>query len=109
VSTELKAAKIIREAEAKLRSLLTEAAAVAEYEIVVKIAGWARSLEELVSETTSAEVAAQAIHAETLDAKTALHGGAPNPPRRQKRSKTYPKFFRNGENLVKIGWSKAQG
>jgi hypothetical protein len=105
---ELKAAEIIREAEAKLRSLLTEAAAEGEYNIIVKIAGWARSLGELVSEVTPADGSAQTIHAVTSDSQASLQGEAPNPPRRQKRSKAYPKFFRNGENLVKIGWSKAQ-
>jgi hypothetical protein len=108
MQTELKAAKIIREAEAKLRSLLTEAAAEGEYNIIVKVAGWARWLGELVSDMTPAEGSAQTIPAVTSDSQASLQGKAPNPPRRQKRSKAYPKFFRNGENLVKIGWSKAQ-
>ena len=108
MNTESRAAEILLEAEAKLRSLLTEAAAEGEYEIIVKIAGWARSLGELVSEMTPEEGPAQTIPAATSDSQASLQGNAPNPPRPQKRSKAYPKFFRNGENLVKVGWSKAQ-
>jgi hypothetical protein len=105
--TELEAAEIVRQAETKLRSLITEAAAVGEYETSAKVAGWARSLAELAFEMAPAETPPRAINAGS-DLHLARPGQAPNRPERQKRLKKYPKFFRDGENLVKVGWSKSR-
>jgi hypothetical protein len=111
MAIESKAAEIIREAETKMRDLLTEAAAVACYDLVVRIASWARSLSEL-----KADILPSGNDKAETPAEPAS-GEAPVPPPlrkvdhldlSRKRKPTYPKFFRDSETLVKIGWSKVQ-
>jgi hypothetical protein len=88
-----RAADILAQAEKALRELAAKAVESGEYTNVLKITSWAKGVQELVG------------------------GKAPPPPppvKGKKRSAPakpkaeYPRFFRKGDTLVRIAWSKRQ-
>jgi hypothetical protein len=110
-------------AERSLRGLMGDAAKEGDYNAVLQIAGWAKSIGELLARSPSrgssggaaahtaqgdipdsAVVAPRAEQPPIPDAPPA----AQPPARRISRAKDYPKFSRNGNVLVKLGWSKGQ-
>jgi hypothetical protein len=121
VAIESEAAEIIVEAEAKMRKLLADAAAAGSYDLVVKIASWARSLSELKADIppdrfgkpetscsgpASGKASGPSLETEKDACRSSRKGDRLDLSRRKKSA--YPKFFRDGDSLVKIGWSKAQ-
>ena len=123
---------VLRAAEQRLRDLITQAAARAEYDALPKLADWAKQLNTLLlgaPGVPTAELEDQAVEfgrdeekperktAAIVVARAAPRGGrAPSPPpaatrkspdTRRKKKDEYPKFRRDGETLVKIGWSKS--
>lgn len=100
------------------------AATEGDYEAVLQIAGWAKAIGEILArarpgnppvetggppaedEPPESVVANESANEVPALVRKAL---AVKPPaRRINRAKEYPKFFRNGDVLVKIGWSKTQ-
>ncbi len=104
------ASRIVGDAENNLKKLLAETATGGDYGLIVELAGWARSLADLRSEIEKkapAETAA-ALHVHALTNEL-LHIPQSSPtPRKTRRANEYPKFCRNGEALVKVGWSKGR-
>jgi hypothetical protein len=124
------ATAVLRDAEQHLRTILVRRAEAGDYEHLPRIAEWAR----LLSATLGAQSAADrfpahppAIPAPPPDngvherpAELATHSPAvpprsvgPGRSRRRRRGRPakegYPQFVREGESLVKIGWSKSEG
>jgi hypothetical protein len=106
--------EVIERAERELRGLVGKAAEAAEYDAVDRLTQWARMLRELAGNgTPTTKVAAPAnptSHGADAPARSA-RGVAPDGGRRPTRKPAkgqYPKFFRSGDQLVKIGWSKKQ-
>ena len=99
----------------ELRALLSEAAASGDYEAVTRLTLWAKQLASLptsgipvppiVGDVTSNEPAAKRL---TRQGAVQAAGRKREARRSGKRSARpdYPKFFRQGDNLVKIGWSR---
>jgi hypothetical protein len=105
-----RAARIVGDAENNLKKLLAETASGGNYSLVVQLAGWAHSLSDLLSEITGAdpEGSSVAVNAKAPDG-TRSDVTEPLPaPQKKRRAGEYPRFFRNGETLVKIGWSKSE-
>jgi hypothetical protein len=103
------AAGIIEDAEDRFRRLLTEAASEGNFGHVMQLAGWAQSLAQLRSDILKADPLAVKASDTTKSDKSPLSPEeASKPARKPKPAASYPKFFRNGELLVKIGWSKNQ-
>ena len=120
------AAELLRKTESALRTLVKEAATEGDYEVVCRLAEWARGLAELLDgAVSSVRCASNVRHASArasdLDsAESAVTGrrasfGSVAPSRRTKRTKArprvkgrkgYPKFYRQRGQLVKVGWSK---
>lgn len=118
-----KAAQILKEAERELRDLLGKAAGEGDYEGVLQVAACAKRIGELLSELTvlspehgtgtvvagalSASAAgAAAAPVSTAAAEPAMKGAGIKSVKRRPGRAAYPQFFRNGDILVKIAWSK---
>ncbi len=114
-----KAAQILKEAERELRDLLGKAAGEGDYEGVLQVAACAKRVGELLSELTvhspdlgagavlSASVAgAGATSVSTAAVEPARKGAGIKPVKWRPGRAAYPQFFRNGDVLVKIAWSK---
>lgn len=88
-----KALQVLGKCEADLRVLVTAAADSGDYDAVLRITSWAK---QIASMSGSVPVAA----AEKRPATNRLKKALVRP--------TYPRFFRRGDHLVKIGWSKRE-
>lgn len=106
--------EIIERAERELRTLVGKAAEAAEYDAVDRLAQWARMLHELARNGTSATLAAappdqagRRPEPDTKSARASAPAGRQKTPRRPAKGQ-YPKFFRSGDQLVKVGWSKKE-
>ncbi len=92
------AIQVVSAAERKLRELVGTAAANGEYKTAEQVMGWARAVGDLVSDPP-------------LPEKSPVPSRERPPARRWRRTPAkgdYPRFFRRGEQLVKIGWSKKE-
>jgi hypothetical protein len=99
-ATILAAVQVLESAERQLREQMQAAAAQGEYETLLLITSWAKRVGELGAEAQT-----------TSGGAVQVPSPSPAPPVKlapRKSSKTYPKFFRNGHGLVKIGWSKSE-
>lgn len=76
--------------ESELRALLAHAASAGEYDAVIKLTSWARTVAGLIG---------GALPSVTEGSKAAS---------KRKVGTAYPRFERRGESLVKIGWSKRE-
>lgn len=112
---------VIEAAERRLRLILVQLAETGEYEHVSKIATWAQALSGISSgsaessppshpgagappiggETQSTSISRRSERAQGSRRKKSLRGG--------KKKPEYPRFVREGDTLVKIGWSKSEG
>lgn len=96
---------LLQETEAKLRGLVSEAASSGDYASVVQIASWARTISELLKRK-SVEKAGGAVTG---------HGSAKNGAKGPKQvslakrgQRSYPLFFRQSDQVVRIAWSKRE-
>ncbi len=106
------------EAEKRLGELVGSAAALGEYDVAMRLAHWAKSLAALhantgpdgyaepqsdrdsdTEEVSSALLPTRGIESTRHAGRRARHA----PPKGE-----YPKFYRRGDQLVKIGWSKKE-
>lgn len=98
----------LHETERKLRELAGRALVEGQYDDLIHLAELARQLSSLLealpregakpgSEQTGQEANAQ---------PTAVVGVAKSPVHREARRGRYPRFFREGDHIVKVGWSK---
>ncbi len=120
------AKSVLRTAEQQLRAILVQAAEGGDYDHLSRIAEWAK----LLGATAAGHATSGSVPATRIDTPPAS-GGEPHERqlpaaakattrkvksgRRKKTRKTkqvvsgYPKFVREGDSLVKIGWSKSEG
>jgi hypothetical protein len=124
------ATAVLRSAEQQLRSILVRSAEDGNYDHLPRIAGWAKLLSATLCGRPEIELSAfqpQTILQDPPDngVQDRTTGAVASPPvvttrkviaarrkkgRRGKSSKTgYPQFVREGDSLVKIGWSKSEG
>jgi hypothetical protein len=119
-----KAANLLRDCEQNLRKLLADAAGQGDYAAVLRITDWAKGLSALVAEGRSIEGSIQLPGAASPRnfSSTAGHGAGTmsvasaaaaagalagtSAARSRSPARDYPRFFRRGDELVKVGWSK---
>lgn len=99
--------EVLRDCEGRLRELVSEAAAAGEYEAVIQLTEWARTVSALASGTT------QTVRKNTGVAETAKRKKSKRKPSSAGKSRrtaaaSYPRFARLKNDLVKIGWSKKE-
>jgi hypothetical protein len=119
----------LRAAEQQLRSIIAKAAEGGDYDHLPRIAEWAKLLSAAISGQPVSEPAQvqpvliptspsdNGVHARAAAVKTRIaapasrkaKAGRRNKIRRRKKTNAeYPKFIREGDSLVKIGWSKSE-
>jgi hypothetical protein len=118
----VKALEIVRQAEAQLQQLLLRAAQQGDYETARVLAEWAKPLKQVTQQSDSVDVRDSValangkarVQAEAYPATVHKRTDAGKSPLRHKANRTkaargeFPKFLRDGEELLKIGWSKRE-
>lgn len=106
MDTLTRAAGVIHRAEAELRALVSERASAGDYDSVVKIASWARALATLIVAPARASTTVHRSR-QGISERGGTKGQvqARRSPRSGKKE-AYPKFFRRGEQIVRVAWSK---
>ncbi len=99
--------ELVRRLEQDLRGLVSEAASTGDYESVMALTSWARSVASLVAGPhhlgTAASNESQNAHA--FSGKRSRTKKASTPKRKPTKGE-YPRFLRRGDVLVKVGWSR---
>jgi hypothetical protein len=122
----LQATEVVRQAEGELRQLLLRTAEQGDYETARMLAEWANHLKQMVQQNGSVNREPRFTEEANGPARSYVEARAfvaPIPkrsktekarPKRAPRKKPknaraeYPKFLREGEELLKIGWSKRE-
>jgi hypothetical protein len=100
---------VLAETERTLAGLANEAGAARDYDQAASLIELARKIKQL-GEQFRGTVLKAAEAPNPPDALVGDHLGTENkvPIRSRNKLGQYPKFLREGDNLVKIGWSKSQ-
>lgn len=96
-----KAIELLEKCEQGLRGLVAEAADQGDYATVQSIADLGRAVDAMVAESRT--TVQRGAHAPVADVK---HEKSSKAERRNPSQMEYPKFYRRGNELVKVGWSK---
>jgi len=124
MDTAKQAGQALASAEQRLRELVGAAAASGDYAAAERIMAWARALADLTAECATPEGSTKVARGQSVAAGATPGNGRPqkNTPlslpgrgagvrgkaRRTPPKGEYPRFFRRGDFLVKIGWSKKE-
>jgi hypothetical protein len=104
------AALILRQAEMSLRELLAKTAASGHYDDLMRLGDLAKEVAVLVTRAEdSGSPERRSASSDSLPSTKPLLDVAESRPRGQsglKKRNSYPKFLRDGETIIKIGWSK---
>jgi len=102
-----RAFQILSAAEEQLRKVMSEAANKGDYSAVMQLTAWAQKLSEL-GETYETPTSGKAMKVAIIDNHTQRTSGKSKKrvAKRGRSSNLYPKFYKRGENLIKVGWSK---
>jgi len=121
--------EILQKAEADLRGVVADAASQGEYDAVVLLTSWARQLSALAAtESADAQTGTREANADESQGSPAVkpaagrsvasrkktaaeHRKRKGGTQRRRRSSArpgYPRFVREEDKLVKIGWSKGK-
>ena len=102
------AAELLRQAEAKLRDLLSGAATSGDYTSVVQIAAWARTLAELTKTAQTDQKPISVLRSSPPAVGNATIEKVIKHVSSRAWQKAYPKFFRQQDELIRIAWSKRE-
>ncbi|MCH8045938.1 MAG: hypothetical protein IID44_19670 [Planctomycetes bacterium] len=97
-----KGEQVLRDAETALQHLMAEAATNGEYDSLPTLAGWAQRVGKLPDEPEDSRRASRRV----VGKSAGTNSNSAQKSMRKRRSAEYPKFVRDDNNLVKIGWSK---
>ena len=98
-----RAADLLRQTEAKLRGIVSEAAASGDYASVVRVAAWASSIRDMMNGCSDNERVERPRSANNdPKVKTARRLSVPD------NRRSYPRFFRHGDELIRLAWSKRE-
>ncbi|MBI5851771.1 MAG: hypothetical protein HZB39_12205 [Planctomycetes bacterium] len=107
-----RATEVLAAAESALRDLMSEGLREKAYAEVAELAGLADALAKFLKDRGTplpAEPEAQALPHDELPPATSPAAPAPAPSRGARRplgKRDFPRFERDGDKLVKLGWSK---
>jgi len=97
--------KILKDTESRLQQLLAESVKEGKYEVVSLLASWAEAIHSMAEGTAPLRrhIMRGGEDKALLQSSADDHGKS-SPASAGK--KDYPKFHREGDNLVKVSWSK---
>jgi hypothetical protein len=101
MSYRIRGKKVLQAAERELQRLLAEAATNAEYDALPLLTRWAARIGALLNDADGGDDQSQPPKKSRR--KTSKRRKPPS------KSSGYPRFVREADNLVKIGWSKREG
>lgn len=110
MSSVTRATDVLIQAEASLRSLVSEAVASGDYAGVMRIASWASRLSELINADRKGGCDSPVSNGLPSEPS----GDAPKAAVRKRRGtrgkgqNEYPRFFRRGDRLIRVSWSKRE-
>jgi hypothetical protein len=103
-----RATDVLKHAEIGLRDLVSKAATNGDYDSVVKIASWAGAVSDLLKRAATSK----------SNGPFSPPKGKENPPQRPRNTghpvsasmaqNGYPRFFRQGDTVVRVAWSKRE-
>lgn len=100
---------LLGEAETKLVELAGKASVGRDYDAAGRILAAAQAIKHLEEQFSPGDAEARAIMAR-LPIAASKNNGAPSAQlggqRKRNRLGEYPRFFKSGDNLIKVGWSK---
>jgi hypothetical protein len=99
-----KAIQLLDECEQGLRGLVAEAAGLGDYGSVQRIADIAKAVSALAAEGRGEQSSSAPVP--QVPSASPRHTGPGSAERRRTPPADYPRFFRRGDELVKVGWSK---
>lgn len=100
-----RASETLQRAETELREIVAKAAASGEYNSVVQIASWAKSVHDLLSQKPRKNVENAAFTNGNSTVMAQAQKGR-TLPKKKRGADDYPRFFRKGDELVRIAWSR---
>lgn len=104
------ASQVLRRAEQSLRDLLAKAAASGHYDDLMRLGDLARELATLAAkvEDSAPPENAAPVSPDVLPSTKLPETAAVRSPARVGLSRrSYPKFLRDGDTIIKLGWSKS--
>jgi len=112
MSIEQRARKVLSDAESELRRLIAAAAQAGDYTSVEAVTSWAAILNQAVADgrapTSSPSPCSDAKSRTRNSSKKRTKASQKKTTRSKAKTRSYPKFARSGDSLVKIAWSKSQ-
>jgi hypothetical protein len=99
------AAEILQRAEADLRETVAKAVASGDYDSVVQIASWAKTLRGLLEQTPPKRGADVGFTNGNATVTAQVKKGRAQ-AKKKRAADDYPRFFRKGDELVRIAWSR---
>jgi len=99
------AAEVLRKAETDLRDIVAKAAAGGDYSSVMHIASWAKAVRDLLEKKQPSRDNGSDFNVSNAGLAVAAH--VKNGRTSHKKLKgEFPRFFRRGNELVRIAWSR---
>ncbi len=92
----------LRTAEEGLKAAIQQAVTAEDYDAVDEVTSWIKTIKSLHSSATAGQVSV----AHVSDVRSSARPLPPAIVAGRAKAKQYPKFFRQGDQLVKVGWSK---
>ena len=101
------AAEVLQGAETKLRDIVAKAAASGDYNSVVQITSWAKAIRDLLEQKpTTRAVGHDVAFANGNTTVVAQVKNSRTQAKKKHAAENYPRFFRRGDELVRIAWSR---
>ena len=97
------------ECSRRLRSAIAEAAIEAEPEQLTRLVGWLQQIQLILRQTDLAAGTGTPGDGVAEAALTTSSTAGKGSSRKAKGATAYPRFFKDGDSLVKVGWSKKEG
>jgi hypothetical protein len=101
------AAETLQKAETDLRDIVAKAAAAGDYNGILQIASWAKALRDLLETKPAARDSAPDFACTNggVTVVAQVKNGK-SPAKKKKAADDYPRFFRKGDELVRVAWSR---
>ena len=105
-----RAVDMLKKLESGLQELVAEAAKAADYESAMQLTSCARQIAALIARMGSPAGVSETAVPPVDSLATAAPSQKGQTGRKSKAliSREYPKFFRQGDDLIKVGWSKRE-
>jgi len=103
-----RATELLRRTEAELRKVVSDAATAGDYASVVQVAAWACSLSEMLDRVSPRKGKSDQAPRETATPRREPRVSQNNRTRSPANHGGYPRFFRQGDRLIRVAWSKRE-